>query len=93
MQAPPKSRDMAEMVENLHERYGVIEGWLKATVEDLANSGMADRRWAAIARTHFEEGCMALQRALRDHPADDPNNYGKATPPAVRPLPPLPPLG
>ena len=33
-------------------------------VLDALNSDMANLRWVAIARTHFEQGFMALNRAI-----------------------------
>lgn len=36
-------------------------GDLVASVKDLPD---VDQRWAAIARTHFQEGFMALNRAI-----------------------------
>lgn len=33
-------------------------------LDDLAKNGRADPRWLAVARTHFEQGYMALNRAI-----------------------------
>ena len=77
MQMPPKSPDLDHAKEQLHRRFVTYEHQLLKETDELANSGFADRRWCAIARTHFEEGVMALHRALRDFPGDDPNQYGK----------------
>ena len=77
MRMPPKSPDMESARENLHRDIVEIEKLSLGSVDVLAQSGIADKRWCAIARTHFEEGAMALHRALRDFPGDDPNQYGK----------------
>lgn len=37
---------------------------LLRTVDFIKDAGMADIRWLSIARTHFEEGFMALNRAI-----------------------------
>lgn len=39
------------------------EGLLRAC-ESLKNQKAADQRWVAIAMTHFQEGFMALNRAV-----------------------------
>lgn len=79
--------------DNLHARYASVEVAVLADVDQLATSGFADKRWCAIARTHIEEGFLALHRAIRDYPGDDPNQYGKV--PHTHPLPPsfTPPVG
>ena len=89
MRLPSKSADMEQAKEKLHLRYADMEKRLLHEVDELANSGFAAKRWAERARTHFEEGVMALHRALRDFPADDPNQYGKV--PEVSPYPTPPP--
>jgi hypothetical protein len=33
-------------------------------MERLVSSGVGDARWIAIARTHIEQGFMALNRAI-----------------------------
>ena len=85
MEFPPHSHDMAEAIEQLHRRYGVMEADLLQIIDELAQAGFSDRRWAAIARTHVEEAFMAMHRALRDYPGSDPENYGKT--PHAEPLP------
>jgi hypothetical protein len=90
MKMPPKSPDLDHAKEQLHKRFVTYERELLKITDELANSGFADRRWCAIARTHFEEGVMALHRALRDFPGDDPNQYGKVpsvTSPGFEPPP------
>jgi hypothetical protein len=77
MKMPPNSPTLEDAKEKLHRHYNAIEKTLLHEVDELANSGFAGRRWAAIARTHFEEGVMALHRSLRDFPGSDPNQYGK----------------
>ena len=41
-----------------------LEEHLLRRLDDLAIAGNADMRWAAIARSHFEQGFMALNRAI-----------------------------
>jgi hypothetical protein len=82
MKMPPGSPTLEDAKEKLHRHYNTIEKTLLREVDELANSGFADRRWSAIARTHFEEGVMALHRSLRDFPGDDPNQYGKVPMPS-----------
>jgi hypothetical protein len=85
MEMPPKSPDIETARDNLHRQ---IAGSERATLDYLdkvAQSGLADKRWCAIARTQLEQGFMALQRSLRDYPGDNPNQYGKI--PLDSPLP------
>lgn len=77
MELPPNSPDMAAAIEQLHRRYGAMEADLLLIIDELAKAGFSDKRWASIARTHVEEAFMAMHRALRDYPGDDPNEYGK----------------
>ena len=42
----------------------VMEEQLLRRVEDLKNRHAADGRWCAVAMTHFQEGFMALNRAV-----------------------------
>ena len=37
---------------------------VKALIEEIQASGQADPRWVAIATTHFQQGLMALTRAV-----------------------------
>lgn len=85
MKMPPKSADIEAAVNNLHRDIDQIEQLALHTADRLAQSGIADKRWCAIARTNIEQGVMALHRALRDYPGDDPNQYGKV--PLDAPLP------
>jgi hypothetical protein len=85
MRMPPRSPDMETAKERLHNEIGITARVQLEMVDDIARSGFADKRWCAIARTHFEEGEMALHRAIRDFPGDDPNRYGKT--PSANPLP------
>ena len=77
MKYPPFTPDMEAGRDRLHEDIAKVEKLTLGTVDSLAKSGIANQRWCAIARTHIEEGIMALHRSLRDFPGDDPNNYGK----------------
>jgi len=85
MQMPPDSPDMTAAVDHLHARYATLEERVLFEVDGLAKAGFSDKRWCAIARTKFEEAFMALHRALRDYPQNDPNQYGKI--PYDQPLP------
>lgn len=51
-------RDVAVMVTNR------VSGWLADNTELLQEEFNESRRWAAIARTHFEQGFMAAVRAV-----------------------------
>ena len=42
----------------------LAEERLLRLIEQLESDGIADRRWLAIARTHIEQGYMALNRAI-----------------------------
>jgi hypothetical protein len=42
----------------------VTEEKLLRLMEELDTSGVGDKRWLAIAKTHFEQGFMALNRAI-----------------------------
>jgi hypothetical protein len=85
MKMPPKSASIEEARERLHQEIAKFEAMALGYTNDLATSGIADQRWCAIARTHLEEGAMALHRAIRDYPGNDPNQYGKV--PLDKPLP------
>jgi hypothetical protein len=84
-QTPPhKAPDVDALKRSMQERYAAIEKVILGEIDHLANTGFADKRWASIARTHFEQGIMAMDKALRLDLAD-PNEYGKV--PAVDPFP------
>jgi hypothetical protein len=85
MQLPKGSADLENAVDRLHRIYAANEQRILADVDSLATSGFSDKRWCAIARTKIEEGFMALHRALRDYPEDNPRQYGKT--PTPEPLP------
>ena len=91
MQMPKGAADLDAAKDKLHARYVTIERRLTHEVDELANSGFASKHWCSIARQHFEEGVLALHRALRDFPGDDQNQYGKV--PEVREYPTQPPVG
>ena len=96
MQLPKNSPDLDVAKDKLHEDYAKLEKILLERVDILAQSGFADKRWCAIARTGFEQGFMALHRALRDYPTDDGRQYGKlatATPDPPEFQPPVDPDG
>jgi hypothetical protein len=84
MRLPEGSADLEGAVDRLHRIYAEAEQKLLADVDALATSGFSDKRWCAIARTRFEEGFMALHRALRDYP-DDAGKYAKL--PVSQPMP------
>jgi hypothetical protein len=42
----------------------ITEEHLLRLMERLVSSGVGDARWIAIARTHIEQGFMALNRAI-----------------------------
>lgn len=52
--------------ERLLRKVGVVMSALKPNTGDepALDQPAYDRRWAAIARTHFQEGFMALNRAV-----------------------------
>jgi hypothetical protein len=85
MRMPPKSASIDDAKDRIHQAIASQEKYTLDYLDSVATSGLADKRWCAIARTHLEEGFMALQRAIRDYPADDPNQYGKV--PLDTPLP------
>ena len=41
-----------------------VEERLLRIIDDMYDKGDADLRWLSVARTHFEEGFMALNRAV-----------------------------
>lgn len=43
-----------------------LEDWIKAAINDPAIVAVSDPRLRAIAKTQFELGCMALERALKE---------------------------
>lgn len=77
MELPPRSATLDEGRDQLHQRYAQLEKLILDDIDMLAKAGFSDKRWCAIARTRIEEGFLALHRALRDYPGDDPNDYGK----------------
>jgi hypothetical protein len=85
MKFPQGSTDVEAAKERLHEEIGRHENMINDLVSDLATTGLFDKRWCAIAKTHFDEGFMALHRSIRDYPGDDPNQYGKV--PMDKPMP------
>jgi|GEM_PF-3371352 len=85
MEMPPKSASVDDAIERIHRAITGQEENTLSYLDSVATSGLADKRWCAIARTQLEQGFMALHRAFRDYPADDPNNYGKI--PLDQPLP------
>ncbi len=50
----------------LVKQNGEVEAQWLEHLATLAGSGLADTRWALIARTHFEQGFMALNRAIAE---------------------------
>ena len=40
---------------------------LRRTVDVILQNSECDSRWAAIARTHFQQGFMALRRSVEGH--------------------------
>jgi hypothetical protein len=42
----------------------IAEERLLQVIEQLVTEGVADARWAEIATAHFEQGYMALNRAI-----------------------------
>jgi len=71
--------------DQLHARYASLEDTVMREIDVLARAGFSDKRWCAIAKTQIEQGFMALQRAIRDYPGDNPNEYGKS--PFEQPMP------
>ena len=55
------SPDMVDAVEKLKKRFRDVEHALLVYLDDATNSGLSDKRWMAIARTHFEQGFLAVQ--------------------------------
>jgi hypothetical protein len=96
MKFPKGSTDVEAAKERLHDTIAKHETLVDELVKDLATAGLFDKRWCAIAKTHFDEGFMALHRSIRDYPGDDPNQYGKvatATPDPPSFTPPVDPEG
>jgi hypothetical protein len=85
MKMPPKSASMEDAVDRIHAALAGQEKNTLDYIDQIATSGMADKRWCAVARTDLEKGFMAAHRALRDYPGNDPNQYGKI--PLDAPLP------
>lgn len=56
----PQSADKVNYV-NLNKEF---EEFLLRRMETLGAEGITDPRWVAIAKTHFEQGFMALNRAI-----------------------------
>lgn len=53
-----------ETVLNLVNNNKIAEERLLRQIERLVAEGVANERWTAIARSHFEQGYMALNRAI-----------------------------
>lgn len=75
MKLPAGARDIEEGVKLLSARYDRIKAFVLAEIAELENSGLADKRWCAIARTDIEKGFLGLTNALPS--ARDGRNYGK----------------
>lgn len=56
----PQSTNAVEIV-NYNKQ---VEERLLRMIETLVASGDADKRWLAVAKTFFEEGFMAINRAV-----------------------------
>src|SRR4029077_12028860 len=82
MKMPPNAPDIATAKAFLKLQYGKMEEYILHEIDNLATSGVADKRWCAIARTHMEEGFAALLRALVTGQGND---YAKVTMPAPFP--------
>lgn len=49
---------------NLVNRNKEVEERILRVLDPMYDSSAFDRRWLSIARTHFEQGFMALNRAV-----------------------------
>lgn len=65
MNAPVKGyRAQSADAINLVNAHKDAEERLLRRLDALSSRGDIDKRWLSIARTHFEEGFMALNRAV-----------------------------
>lgn len=55
---------MSSTKEELLDLIKTLESQMLKLITD--NASMVDGRWASIAKTHFQEGTMALERAVKD---------------------------
>jgi hypothetical protein len=65
----PQSED-GEAVVNLHTSIDGMGLGLRALIDNMVSladmEGLSDRRWIAVAKTHFQQGLMCLRRSLDD---------------------------
>lgn len=71
MKMPPNSPDIATAKQFLKLQYSKMEEYVLHEVDNLATSGVADKRWCAIARTDLEKGFLALTKALATGQSND----------------------
>ena len=85
MRPPAGSPDLEAAKLQLKTRFRNYENHLNEEIHDLANSGFADARLCAIAKTDLEKCFLALEKALRIGAPDD---YAKQpAPPGGNPFP------
>jgi hypothetical protein len=74
MQMPPKSHTIEEAKANIAERLDAAQRSIENYIDDVANTGFADKRLCAIAKTDIEKAFLILAKALR---MGSPNDYAK----------------
>jgi hypothetical protein len=88
---PPDSPDLETAKLMIASRFKNFEIALNDEIVELANSGFADQRLCAIAKTDFEKAFLTLEKAIR---IGAPNEYAKQPYPDGHPkfVPPVDPL-
>lgn len=71
----PNHGDLEEAKLNIATRWRNYEMHLVDDLEKLANSGFADRRLCAVAKTELEKAFLVIEKALR---LGAPEDYAKA---------------
>lgn len=58
-----KGMELQTLINKVNAFNGLLENEEGEPISEIAKEAEAPR-WASIARTHFQEGCMALTRAV-----------------------------
>jgi hypothetical protein len=71
MDFPKNSPDMETGKLRVASRFRNIETMLQADLEEVANSGFADKRLCAMAKSELEKAFLLIEKALRLGAPDD----------------------
>lgn len=74
MELPDNHGDLEQAKLAVASRFRNYESSLMKAIEELANSGFADKRLCAVARTDFERAFLILEKAIR---IGAPDEYAK----------------